>query len=40
MGLRIKESTKLLECIRGYGGSLYRKVVDVSRKIVAAIKQG
>lgn len=40
MGLKIKESTKLLECIRGYGGYLYRKVVDVSRKIVAAIKQG
>lgn len=40
MGLKIKESTKLLECIRGYGACLYRKVVDVSRKIVAAIKQG
>jgi hypothetical protein len=40
MGLKIKPSTKLLECIRGYGSSLYRKVVDVSKKIWAAIQQG
>lgn len=39
MSLKIKESTKLLECIRGYGACLYRKIVDVSRKIIAAIKQ-
>lgn len=27
MGLKVKLSTKLLECIRGYGSSLIRKVV-------------
>jgi hypothetical protein len=27
MNLKVKLSTKLLECIRGYGSSLFRKVV-------------
>ncbi len=40
MELKVKPATKLLECINGYGASLFRKVIDVSIKIVAAIKQG
>lgn len=40
MGLKVKASTKLLECIKGYGVSLYGKVMEVSLKIMAAIKQG
>ena len=37
MGLKVKLSTKLLECIRGYGSSLISKVVEVGRKIAAAV---
>lgn len=40
MGLKVKLSTKLLECIRGYGASLIRKVMEVSCKIAEAVSQG
>lgn len=39
MGLKVKKTTKLLECIKGYGSSLYKKVAETSKKIFAAIKQ-
>ena len=38
MNLKVKNYSRLFSCLKGYGGSLYTKLMETGQKILKTIK--